>query len=222
MSRSIRNETPITPFGNLGDPIDQDGTNEPIHPGDDATLERIREYKRLIESYTDNWLTSREGEDFYPAETIWCDFTCDFSPPTLKNLDGDRLFKIRRVLLRRGVHVKTKRGFQKQRALIECWLCDTCPIAETGPVGSNVQNPIVDGSTMMYRTPKGAGPTQPESSDEESEKESVPETPAPDTQSRAPSAPIRKCQTVHLVDLASRLTHLVYRSSSLNWTARTI
>jgi hypothetical protein len=58
---------------------------------------------------------------------MWADFTNDFCVVAMENLNETKVKAIRDKLLQYGVRVKSKRGFLRKAALIECLQAESCP-----------------------------------------------------------------------------------------------
>jgi hypothetical protein len=103
-------------------------TSDPTPPDFElATPEEVLAYKIAVDSYAEEWMGSYAGLSEVSAELIWADYTNDFCEEALKNLGETRLKAMRDTLLHHGVGVKTKRGFPRRLALIECLQAERCP-----------------------------------------------------------------------------------------------
>jgi hypothetical protein len=97
-----------------------------------ATPEEVRVYKDELNAYTKEWVTSYSGLSAVTAELLWNDFTSDFCEFAIQSLNDTRLKSMRDILLHHGVFVKSKRGFSRQVALLECHRSERLPQADAG------------------------------------------------------------------------------------------
>jgi hypothetical protein len=104
-------------------------TSDPKPPNFElATLSEIEAYRTAVNEYAAEWIESYDGLLVVNAEMVWADFTNDFCAVGVENLNETKVKAIRDKLLQYGVGVKSKRGFLRKSALIECLQAEHCPI----------------------------------------------------------------------------------------------
>jgi len=127
-------------------------TSDPPPPEDDAADQEWNDYRSELAQYTTDWCGMMSNAANTPGEALWSDFTCDFSEKGRLNLNASDSLRIRELLLSRGVHVISRRGYFRAKALVECWAKDKCPLSSENPDAKELplsNNRLHDGAAVQ-------------------------------------------------------------------------
>ena len=125
-------------------------TNDPQTPPEDASTERVEEYRAELSTYVSSWIARNKKLTPASAEVVWSDFVNDFCDIAFEHLDKDSLYGIRHILQTSGVTVESRRGLPLKRALLTCWRSANAPIC----ISSNV-SPQSDALTAGEKNDDG-------------------------------------------------------------------
>ena len=102
-------------------------TEDPVPPAEGASDETWIAYRARLVEYASVWCSAYRHILHPRPEIVWGDFTNDFSPVAIQNLEVNEILRLREVLLSNNVHVSSGRGYSRKKALVECWEAESCP-----------------------------------------------------------------------------------------------
>lgn len=108
----------------------------PVPYGSNANEEEKEEYRGKLAEHTDEWRGLQAGAVSFCTEVVWSDFTCDFFPVETTGVSSHAVNPVRNLLLEERTIFRTQRRYLIEKALLECWKADKCPLLCDGHAGN--------------------------------------------------------------------------------------
>lgn len=103
---------------------------DPAPPPPNASRDLVKDYSEEVNAYATAMINCFESDAIVRGEELWFDFTSNFRTASIRALSGTQKSRWVNFLRSRGVFVRKKRGYSRNRALLECLKAKDFPCYE--------------------------------------------------------------------------------------------